>query len=137
MSFLSFLGKGVKAIGKVVVGAGKAAVNIAGTAVGVGQIFPSGGSQQAAVPSIDPNQAYINAMVLNGGAQQATTPSLLDALKGLAIDAGHYLGGRTATQNNVNVGTQSGIPPWVPIIGIGGLLVYFMSKSSGGNSRRY
>lgn len=134
MGIFGFLGKAAKAVGKVAIGVGKTAVNAAGSYVGVGAVFKSGGGgdsggvAQATVASVNPNVSDGGTRPSNGGLGGALT----DALSGV----GNWLNGRTATQNNVNVGTQtgSGLPPWLLPVGAGVALIAFLSS---GNKRRY
>jgi hypothetical protein len=149
MSIFSVIGNIGKSVGKVALGA---AGGVLGTATGGltsgiinANMFdknPNSGTSpaQVAVPPttlVNNGNVSTSTSIVGAGFSLANLGSnLSDALGGL----GNWLNGRTATQNNVNIGSQptsSGLPAWLLPVALGLGALYLVTSGGGTSRKRY
>ncbi|MET3979985.1 hypothetical protein ABIB62_002672 [Mucilaginibacter sp. UYP25] len=141
MSIFSFLGKGLKIVGKTALG-------VVGSTVGLSGLSTVFDKKPNA--NVTPQPATVAASLNIGTPFDPNNPagqSIGGAITGLFGSMSDFFSGRTHVQADVHTeigGTRdpygsarsSGLPSWLIPVGLGGLALLLLSKS-GSSSRRY
>ncbi|MEB0260748.1 hypothetical protein [Mucilaginibacter sp. 10I4] len=140
MSIFSFLGKGLKLVGKTALGVVGSSIGLSG----LSNVFDKKTSS-----NVTPEQHTVAASLNIGTTPDPNNPagqSIGGAITGLFGSMSDFFSGRTHVQADLHteIGgirdplgyeTTSGLPPWLLPVALGGIAILFLSKS--GSSRRY
>jgi hypothetical protein len=131
MSIFSVFGKIGSTIGKAALGAAGGVVGINGLSTIFDKSHSTGGAPPASAPSINIGDQPTGSQNIAGG-------SLMGSVTDFLGSATSFLKGGAKVNVNASLGnTTSGVPTWLPIAGIGLVLVLLLKGGSSGGRRRY